>query len=347
MLLGTLPEGSHEYENAMGIYGASQRAGELVKQILSFSRQTEHQKTPVRIQRLLKEVVKLSRSTIPSNIEIHTDIQKNCGLVMADPVQIHQIAMNLITNAYHATEDNGGQITISLAELKLSKKDTTGAPLLPGRYAVLTVSDTGNGIDPAVMNRIFEPYFTTKPKGKGTGLGLSMIYGIVKEHGGHVEVSSQLGKGSQFIVYLPLMDIPSEKKRDVIPDEITGGNERILLVDDEEVVAKLEALILKSLGYDVTMYTSSTDALAAFRSDPNRFDLVISDMTMPNMTGDKLAVELLSIRPGLPIIICTGFSEKMNMEKADTIGIKGLLFKPALKTEMAKKIREVIDSTAG
>ncbi len=258
MLLEDLPADSMDWENAREILQAGKRGSELVNQILTFSRQSEQKRIPVRIQQILKEVMKLSRSTIPTSINMSQEIQSDCGLVFADPTQVHQIAMNLITNAYHAVEAKGGEITVRLREIKFGSEQLPKSDLLPGRYALMSISDTGTGIAPANKEKIFDPYFTTKEQGKGTGLGLAVAYGIVKEHQGDIEVYS-------------------------------------------------------------------------------------TDMTMPNITGDRLARELIAIRPDIPIIVCTGFSERIDQGKAETIGIRGLLMKPVIKAEMAKTVRSVLD----
>jgi len=343
MLLEDLPEDSLEYENAEEIFHAGKRAGDLVNQILTFSRQSEHKMTPVRVQNVLKEVLKLSRSTIPVNIDIQQNIQQSCGLIMADPTQIHQIAMNLITNALHAIEEKNGVIDIELKEITIDESELSDSNLLLGEYVRLSVSDNGIGIPQKAINSIFEPYFTTKEKGKGTGLGLAVVYGIVKEHGGNIKVQSKVGEGTTFNVLLPLMKKSSDiVSIDKVSDAVTG-TESILLVDDELSVAKLESQMLTRLGYHLTMETNSEDALSAFKSSPNSFDLVISDMTMPNMTGDQLAKEILSIKPNVPIIICTGFSERINKEQAEAIGVKGFLMKPVVKFDMAQMVRNVLD----
>ena len=347
MLLEDLPQGSLEHENAMEIYKAGRRGSDLVKQILAFSRQSEQKKMPIRIQQILKEVMKLSRSTIPADIDVTQDIQNNCGMVQADPTQVHQIAMNLITNAYHAVEPKSGEIDVRLKEVEIESGQLLDSDLLPGRYALLSVSDTGVGIDPTIKQKIFEPYFTTKEQGKGTGLGLAVVYGIVKEHKGDIKVYSELGKGTTFNVYLPAMakdekPAPAEGNAD---SEV--GHERILLVDDEGSIAKLEKLILERLGYTVIMRVNSSEALEAFKAKPDSYDLVISDMTMPQMTGDQLAKELISIRADIPIIICTGFSERLNQEKAASIGVKGFLMKPIIKSELAKMVRKILDDAKG
>ncbi len=343
ILLEDLPEGSSEYENALEILTAGKRGSDLVKQILAFGRQTEHKLIPIRIQQVLREVLKLCRATIPADIEILLEIQNGCGLVMSDPTQLHQVAMNLITNAYHAVESNNGKIIVRLKETMIQDNALLNMSLKSGWYAMFTVSDTGKGIDPEIIDKIFEPYFTTKEQGKGTGLGLAFVHGIIKEQGGDIEVYSTPGKGSTFNVYIPLMERPAVKDSVKTVEIIQTGKEKILLVDDEASVARLEKLMLERLGYQVTAYDKSTDALKAFKSAPDDFDLVITDMTMPNMTGDQLSPKILSIKPDIPIIICTGFSERINEERAKTIGVKGFLIKPVAKSEMAQMVRKVID----
>ncbi|MDM8537124.1 PAS domain S-box protein [Desulfobacterales bacterium HSG17] len=346
MLMKDLPADSLEYENVDEIFQAGKRGSDLVKQILSFSRQTEHKMLPVKIQRILKEVLKLSRSTIPSNIDIDQDIQNDCGPVKADPTQMHQIVMNLITNAYHAVEQTAGKISVQLREAYIGE-DIFSDTLIPGKYASISVSDTGVGITKDDMGRIFEPYFTTKEQGKGTGLGLAVVYGIIREHGGDIKLVSEVGKGTSFTVYLPLIEKPAK----IIPSfdlkTIETGIERILLVDDELPIVKLEKMMLERLGYNVTFRTSSIEALEAFKGNPTNYDLVVTDMTMPNMTGVKLTEELIAIKPDIPIIICTGFSDRLSAEKAKIIGAKGLLMKPVVKAELAKMVRMVLDETKG
>ncbi len=341
MLMEDLPKDSTEHENAGEIFKAGLRGSDLVKQILSFSRQDEHKVLPVRFQQVLKEVLKLSRSTIPVNIELMASIQNDCGLILADPTQLHQVAMNLITNAYHAVGQTDGKIEIVLEEVDIKTDSHLSLP--SGRYALLKVSDDGIGIPSHLIDKVFEPYFTTKEKGRGTGLGLSVVFGIIKEHNGDIRVHSDVGKGTVFSVYLPLMEKSDEGFVDEKIEIAQSGNERILLVDDEKSVAQLEAQMLERLGYKVTSQTDSLAALKIFQSDPFAFDLVITDMTMPHMTGDKLAQILLTIRAEIPIIVCTGFSEKMNKERAEHYGIKGLLMKPVMKSDLAKTVRKVLD----
>jgi len=264
--------------------------------------------------------------------------------VLADPTQLHQIAMNLITNALHAVEQCGGRIAIALEQVELADGDPVATSLGPGTYARLSVADTGQGIDPAVMGRIFEPYFTTKDQGKGTGLGLSVVFGIVRDYGGDIRVTSQVGKGSTFTI-----DLPTLKQADqaVPPAKMAGyqsGTERVLLVDDEAGIVRMQQIALERLGYKVSVRTSSVDALEAFKAAPNAYDLVITDMAMPNLTGDQLARELIAIRPGIRIILCTGFSERVDAQRANALGIKAFVMKPVVISELAAQIRQVLDS---
>ncbi len=343
MLLEDFDPQSPEYENTAEILKAGRRGSDLVKQILAFSRQTKHSMIPLRIQSILKEVLKLSQATLPANIKIVTDIQADCGLVMADPTHIHQVVMNLITNAYHAMDENGGRIEVHLAETEIGNGAVVDGTLKHGCYAVLTVSDTGCGIAPDIIDKVFEPYFTTKPQGKGTGLGLAVVYGIVKEYGGDIKVTTEVGQGTSFRIYFPVKQKAAEAVAYEDTTEYPTGSEHILLVDDEAPVVRLESLLLERLGYAVTARTSSVEALAAFRANPYKFDLVITDMTMPNMTGEQLARALIAIRPDIPIAICTGFSERMNLEKAHAVGIKGFLSKPVVKSALARMVRQVLD----
>ncbi len=347
LLMEDLSPGSVGHENAQEILKAGKRGSDLVQQILAFSRQAEHKMMPVSIQLVLKEAIKLGRSSIPSYVEISQYFQNDCGLVMADPTQIHQIAMNLITNAFHAVEATGGKIHVKLKETALGGDDIPGSDFESSRYALLSVSDTGCGISPDVIDKIFDPYFTTKEQGKGTGLGLAVVYGIVKEHGGDIKVYSEVGKGSTFDVYLPLIKKRSHAESAETVKIHPTGEEHILLVDDEEVIIRLERQMLERLGYRVSYRTSSPDALKVFSANPYSFDLVITDMTMPTMTGDELARELIAVRGDIPIIICTGFSERIDEAKAATIGIKGVMMKPFVKSEMAGMLRKVLGQAKG
>ena len=336
------PNTSHDILNQ--ILQAAKRARSLVSQILTFSRQENHEIKPVDIAIILGEVVKLVRSSLPSTIAVQQQIKKDCGLVMADPSQIHQVAMNLITNAFHAMEIKGGQLSIRLFETKLPGRDSGDLRLSPGRYVCLSVGDTGEGMSKAVLDRIFDPYFTTKKKGKGTGLGLSVVHGIVKSCGGYVKATSVPGEGTDFEVFLPALSMAEkEKEAAVQKKQFHRGTERILLVDDEAQVIQMETQRLEHLGYQVSAFTDPVAAFALFERDPEQFDLVITDMTMPKMTGGELSKRILKLRPGLPVIICSGFSEQVDAEKAREMGIQGFIQKPILLGEISTLIRKVLD----
>jgi CheY-like chemotaxis protein len=254
--------------------------------------------------------------------------------------------MNLMVNAYHAIEQTGGKISIRLREVQLAEENLKGNPLPPGKYAMLSISDTGCGMTPSVLEKIFEPYFTTKPQDKGSGLGLAVVYGIVKEHGGHINVYSEVGKGSTFNVYLPLAEkAPERLTTKKAETSRATGHEHILLVDDEAVIVELERRMLERLGYRVTSCPNGTEALAVFNENPKSFDLVITDLNMPNITGDRLAGEMMAIRPEIPVIICTGFSEKIGSAEAQAIGVKDFLMKPVAVSELSEKVRKALDES--
>ncbi|MFZ5570790.1 MAG: response regulator [Thermodesulfobacteriota bacterium] len=347
MLQSDLPENGKHREFTDEILKAALRAKELVKQILAFSREAEKEIKPLQIQLILKEVLKLIRSTLPATIRVKQNIDNRCGMVLADPTHIHQIAMNLITNAYHAMEDTGGTLTIGLKETVCDHRGRPSSNLAPGEYVVLSVADTGCGMNKTTLEKIFDPYFTTKPKEKGTGLGLAVIHGIVKSYYGDILVRSEPGQGSAFEIYLPRGTGLNEPDTSFPGLETAKGSEQILLVDDEEPILKMEKQMLEMLGYRVETRTSAREALAAFSDRPEVYDLVITDMTMPDMTGADLSRRLLKIRPDLPIIVCTGFSEKITPEIAFHIGIKGFLTKPAVKSELGAILRKVLDERRG
>ncbi|HAY37983.1 MAG TPA: hypothetical protein DCY53_00780 [Desulfobacteraceae bacterium] len=334
--------GSFQYKNLQEVLSAGNRAKDLVKQILTFSRQVDQQQKPIQVKPIVKEALRMLRASIPSNVEIEENVQSD-ALVMGDPTQIHQILMNLCTNAAHAMEDNAGLLTVTLLDAELDSGVISNHPnLKPGAYIKITVSDTGYGISPDVMEKIFNPFFTTKEKGKGTGLGLSVVHGIVRSHGGDIYVYSEPGKGSTFEVCLPVIESrfkPEERAERPIPT----GTERILFIDDEPVIINLSKQILESLGYDVVARNSSIEALELFKENKDRFDLVITDMTMPHMTGEKLAEKLMQIRPDIPVALCTGFSFMIDEQKALDMGIRAFISKPILKREIAEAIRKVLD----
>jgi PAS domain S-box-containing protein len=324
---------------------AGSRAKELVRQILAFSRQTKYEHKPAEMYLIVNEAIKLLRASIPATIEIITNIDSKSGTVLADSTQIHQVLMNLCTNAYHAMRETGGILTITLSRVEIASdnKAVNGFALTPGPYSKLQISDTGFGMDRAVMARIFEPYFTTKDKSEGTGMGLALTHGIVKEHGGHISVSSEPGKGTVFTIYLPVIAIDSAVPGEVAHESLRGGSERILFVDDEEGIVLMEKQILESLGYRVTAMNNSLEALQRFINGPDEFDLIVTDMTMPQMTGAELAQKVLSIRPEIPIILCTGFSDLINESKAKAMGIREYVMKPIVTREIVSVIRKLLN----
>lgn len=327
------------------IISAGNRAADLVKQILTFSRQEEEDLRPVKLQFIVKEVLKLLRSSLPSTIELEQSIAIDCGSVLADPTRIHQVLMNLCTNAKQAMGAAGGILKVTLGELRVDSDSPI--PLHPaitvGRWIDLEVSDTGPGIEEVIRERIFDPFFTTKEKGQGTGLGLSVVHGIVKSHGGEIAVFSRPGQGSTFHVYLPLIATEQkhapEKPQIVLP----GGTERILLVDDEELLVEVMERLLDDLGYTVTSTTDSGEALLQFQEQPDEVDLIITDMTMPHCTGVELAEAALAIRPDIPIILCSGYSEYIGQKEAKVKGIRQFLAKPVDKKTLAQCVRQILD----
>ena len=342
MMAEDLPEDSPYHESVSEILSGSLRARDLVKQILAFSRQAEQEIKLLKPNTVINEVVKLMRATIPTYIEIKQNIEPESRTIMADSTQIHQIAMNLVTNAYQAISDDKGLITVSLTNIDLDETDTN-VKLHPGPYVLLSIGDTGSGMEKAIIDRIFDPYFSTKAVDKGTGLGLSVVHGIVKNYGGDIAVASTLGKGSVFDVYLPALSnaqaIDAEKKT----KEKISGQEKILIVDDEAIILRLVKQMLERLGYDVEATDSSETALEMITNTPELFDLVITDMTMPKMTGERLAKEIKKIKVSLPVIICTGFSDRIDQEGVRDIGAEGFLMKPIVKADLGRMVRNVLD----
>ena len=337
------PPGSAVTNSLDKVLEASQRAVGLVKQILAFSRQEKIEHIPLQLTSIVKEATKLLHSSIPSTIEIRSEINVATRLILADPTQIHQILMNLCTNAYHAMEHSGGIIQITLKDCELSQEDLHQHPnLKPANFVELSVSDTGSGIAPDIWGRIFDPYFTTKGVGKGTGMGLSIVHGIVTSYGGFITSENNQGGGTVFRVYFPAVDkemLPEAKSVKATPQ----GSEHILFVDDETMLAGLGKAMLEQLGYSVTACTSGQNAWNTFKNQPDRFDAVVTDQTMPGLTGIDLASQILQIRPDLPIILCTGYSTLIGEEQAKAAGVKGFAMKPLSKKVIATLLREVID----
>jgi len=325
------------------IYNAGVRARELVSQILTFSRQKEQEKRPIRIEPIIKESLKLLRASLPSTIEIRQNIAPDLGTILADPTQIHQVFMNLCTNAAQAMEEKGGVLEVSLSNVELDSDFAYNHPgVTPGPHVKLTVRDTGKGMEPEVLEHIFEPYFTTKEQTGGTGLGLALVHGIVTSHNGTMTVQSEPGKGSTFEVYFPVTE---EKPAEEVPksDDSSRGVENILFVDDEHDLIEVGRRILEGMGYKVVTKTSSLEALDLFREDPDKFDIVITDLTMPFMPGDELAEELVRIRHDIPVILYTGYGDKISDEKLKKKCIQAYLKKPLLKSELAETIRRVLN----
>ena len=336
-----MPPGSLHAEDLDHVLSSAYRARDLVKQILAFSRSSKVDRIPLKIQPLVKETLKMLRASLPSTISIEENIRPQDGVILADPTQVHQVIMNLCTNAFHAMEKDGGLLSVGV------NKKTIGAGLQPdaehippGEYVELTVSDTGRGIMPDVRDKIFDPFFTTKEVGKGTGMGLSITHGIIKDYGGAITVESTPGRGTTFHAYFPL-----EHEKLTLPEtprEAPRGREHILLIDDEKMLAEMTRTMLERLGYTVTARYSSIEALETFVETPDRFDLVITDQTMPGITGIDLARRMLQIRRDLPVILCTGFSNQVNDESARAIGIREFAVKPLTMSSIGQLIRKAI-----
>jgi PAS domain S-box-containing protein len=342
--LAKLNEGASVSENELNqALIAANRAKELVKQILAFSRQTDDERMPVKVGMVVKEAIKFLRATIPATIDIKTRIDEKSGAVLANSVELHQIIMNLCTNAVHAIGDQGGSLEVEVKNAEIDHAETNDfIDLEIGSYVQVSVKDTGVGMPPDVIKRIFDPYFTTKEKGVGTGLGLAVVHGIVKKSGGAIKVESEPGKGTTFHIYLPRVNMtPSIIETQSNP--VMGGSERILFVDDEKMLVEIGQQALQHLGYDVVSRTSPIEALELFRAKPDHFDLVITDQTMPGMTGDALAKELIHIKPSIPVIICTGYSQAIDHERAMRRGVKAFVMKPILINEIAAAVRKVLD----
>jgi signal transduction histidine kinase/ActR/RegA family two-component response regulator len=343
MALQDTPPTSETHSDIQHVIKGAGRAKDLVNQILTFSRQGEQERKLVEISEVVAEALKLLRASLPSTIEFRESIDTKCGTVLADSTQIHQVIMNLCANAFHAMKDKGGVLEVKLGlvevDAELVRLHTN---LHQGTYVRLTVSDTGRGMDSETRDRVFDPFFTTKEIGEGTGLGLSVVHGIVASHGGEITVYSEPGVGTTFHVYLPQSDGGVEEE---LPEEkvIATGEERVLFVDDDEEVAHMANRTLGRLGYQVTVRTDSVEARDTFRHNPDKFDIVITDQTMPKMTGVELAKELLSIRPDLPIILISGFSQMFTAEKIKSAGIREFIMKPIIASELSQTIRRVLD----
>jgi len=371
--LGTLAKGiAHDFNNILGVIigntelaidemprwnpvhhnlekarKACLRGKDLVKQIQIFNQQTEPKMTPTRVTPIIEDTLKFLRSSIPSSVEICHDILSDSDTIIADPIQINQVLISLCTNSAHAIGQNGGTFGISLENVILDEETAASYDDLPaGNYLRLTVNDTGHGIEPDILHRIFDPYFTTKEPGEGTGMGLAVAIGIIRNHNGTIKAYSEQGKGATFHIYLPLVEVEvSEKtgKEEFLPT----GDERILFIDDEQELVNLGKQVLGRLGYSVITRTSSSEALELFRENSDQFDLVITDLTMPTMTGDRLGKELIKLRPDISIIVCSGSIEHDLIDKAKDLGVKAILEKPVEMKNLANTVRKVLDEKRG
>jgi nitrogen-specific signal transduction histidine kinase/CheY-like chemotaxis protein len=338
-----LPKESSLSDNLKQILSAGMRAKELVNQILTFSRQTEVETKPIQVSAIVKETLKLFSVSLPPNIRIQQELQSE-ALVMADATHIHQVVMNLCTNASHAMLDAGGFLRIRLSEVQIDE-DQIGPEthLIPGKFIKLTVTDTGHGVSPEVRNRIFDPFFTTKKRGEGTGMCLSVTHGIIKRYSGIINFDSEPGNGSTFRVYLPIVTGDASYEAGKVYD-IPIGSERILFVDDDAVLVEMAKQMLESLGYKVFIRTSGIEALNLFRLQADEFDLVITNMMMPDLTGDILATKINEMKPVIPVVLCTGYEAPINPEQAEKIGIKGTIMKPIVMKDLAILVRNILDN---
>ena len=324
------------------INGAATRGKDLVQQILTFSRQVDFDKRPLKLDDIVREVMKLIRASFPSNIEIRQDLDSNCGTVMADATQMHQIIMNLCTNAYHAMMSSGGELKVKLDKVNVGTKPVNGlAKIEKGTYVRLTISDTGHGMDKLTMERIFEPFFTKKEVGSGSGLGLSVVHGIVNNYNGSIVVKSEPGKGSTFMIYLPQHSASFVRGKDAA-HKLKKGNGSILFVDDEKEITFMGKRMLESLGYNVNIKTDSQEALLDFKKNPFKYDLLVTDQAMPKMMGTELISEVRQIRPDLKSIIITGYQNSIPKDALKQFGIADIISKPLILSEFSELIRKVL-----
>lgn len=340
-----LPPDNPAAEDITQVLQASRRAADLVQHILTFSRQSDHCLEPLAPQLLIKEALKMLRASLPSTIEIKEKVDSKCGKIMADPTNIHQIIVNLCTNALHAMEKEKGVLTVKLYRTTITANEIPKeAEVSPGSFIVLEVSDTGHGMDQATAEQIFDPYFTTKEVGKGTGLGLAVVHGIIEDYHGFIRVKSEPGQGASFFVHIPaLQEELSPSAETEVNEPLPGGTEHILVVDDESMIANILKAMLEHLGYTVTAMTESPAALDIIRKDPDKFDLIITDQTMPHLTGAELAEKILTIKPAMPIMLCTGYSSILPEEEALAVGIKQYTRKPVDSRTLATKVRLALD----
>lgn len=346
MALLKLPEEAAQRRYLDEVLSAGHRAKELVRQILVFSRQSEHQRTSVALHEIASEAAGLVEAACQENITIERRIDPESGAVLSDPVLLHQVCMNLYMNALHAMRPKGGRLEIAVEACTLDDAlRTPHSELQPGAYVRLSVTDTGHGMSPEILDRIYEPFFTTKPVGEGTGMGLAIVHGIVTGQGGGILVESAPGKGTAFHLYLPRFAQRAESA-DRPRRTRLNGDERLLVVDDEGQLASLWREMLTGYGYRVTAFTRSLDALAAFESDPAAYDLALLDQTMPQLSGSELAAKMLAQRPEMPILLATGFSDAITAEDAHRMGIREFILKPIIARDLAAAIRRALDNGA-
>jgi CheY-like chemotaxis protein len=324
------------------VLDAGLRGRELIRQMLTFGRKAPHEKTPVRLSSIVMETMGILRPSIPATIDIRVHVKRESGMILADPIQVEQVLMNLATNAAYAMRQNGGILEVELDDFSVSSTSADPHGMRPGPYMLLRVRDSGEGMTEDVLAKIYDPFFTTKERGEGTGLGLSVAHGIVKECEGYITAESRAGEGTTFSLCFP--KIPEEARdEENAAEAIPTGHEKILFVDDEEALVEMGHETLTGLGYHVESRTSSREALSLLRLDPSRFDLLITDHTMRDMTGIELAREVLAVRPDMKVILCTGFSHTVSEESAQAAGIKAFAMKPLTKREIARTIRKVLD----
>jgi PAS domain S-box-containing protein len=343
LVMDDVPVDSEAHVNLEQVLRGTRRAADLVHKILTFSRQTEHELVPLSLQPVIEEALGLVRASLPATIEVTADVQESCRPVLGDAAQILQVIMNLCANAYQAMGEDSGRLHIGVVEQVIGPEQAAADPhLRPGPHVMLSVSDTGPGIERALLDRIFEPFFTTKPAGCGTGLGLATVHGIVRNHGGSVEVKSAPGQGAEFRILLPVHEI--DGARDSAPGTLAPGMipGNVLYVDDEEMIARLGETALRRSGFTVTSFTNGQEALAAFLAEPGRYDIVVTDLTMPGMTGLELARKIWQTRPEAPVILCTGYSQRIAEEEAQELGFRDFLLKPIDLEDMAGRIRRIL-----
>ena len=342
LLKDDVPTGTPAYRNLVEVLTASHRAKELVQQLLTFHRPHTPERKSIPLSLVVEEGIRFLRACLPANIELETDVDPQAGAVLADPTQLHQLLLNLGVNAKHAMGETEGVLSVGLHRVEISSPvQCMHSTLQPGVYLKLSVQDTGCGIPIEVQERIFEPFFSTKSPGEGSGMGLSIVHAIVNSHQGAIQLESVPNQGSTFHIYLPRAESSAAT---IIPGEAAApvGSGRVLFVDDEEAITFTAQQMLSSLGYEGVVMTSSTEALELFRCDPYAFDAVVTDQTMPRLTGEGLARELLAMRPDLPLIVCSGFSQTFTPEKAKALGVRDYLHKPFSKQELAQSLERAL-----